>query len=231
MCPARCSSSALPRAAGAVALAALLLTGCKVDARVAIEAESDGTGDVTATVNLDEAAAGEVGALDERVMVDDLRDAGWTVTVGERSISATKRYEHPDEASVLLQEIGGPLVSRARVTRDASFAKTTTEIDVEFDVTEGLQAFADAALEEQLGGLPGGFDPKGLSLLLSAKAPGDATETAEVPLGDKAAVATSGVDWHVTRVVAAAAAPLLSIAAGVLLFRRRTIPVSVTADP
>ena len=231
MCPVRCSSSALPKTARAAALAALLLAGCKVDAAVTIEAQSDGTGEVTATVTLDDAAAAEVGALDEHVRVGDLRDAGWTVTAGDRTIKATKPYDHPDEASAVLQEVGGPLISRARVTRDGGFAKTTTDVDVEVDLTAGLEGFADAALEEQLGGLPGGFDPKGLSVLLSARAPGDAAVTAEVPLGEKAAVSTSGIDWHVTRVVAAAAAPLLAIAAGVLFFRRRTIPVSVTADP
>ena len=231
MCPVRCSSSTPLRAAGAALLAALLLTGCKVDARVAIEAESNGTGDVTAVVTLDEAAATAVGALDEHVMVDDLRDAGWTVIVGESRITATKRYDHPDEASVLLQEIGGPLVSRARVTRDAGFAKTTTDVDVELDLTKGLQGFSDAALEEQLGGLPGGFDPNGLSLFVSAEAAGDGVVVAEVPLGEKAAVATSGVDWNVMRIVAAALAPLLAIAAGVLFWRRRTVPVSVTPDP
>ena len=219
------------RAAGAAALAALLLAGCKVDAAVTIEADSNGTGEVTAVVTLDDAAATEVGVLEEHVRVDDLRNAGWTVIVGDRRITATKPYDHPDEASVVLQEVGGTIVSRARVSRDAAFAKTTTDIGVELDLTKGVQGFSDAALEEQLGGLPGGFDPSGLTVTLSAKAPGEAPVSADVPLGQKAAVSASGVDWHVTRVIAAIAAPLLAIAAGVLFWRRRTVPVPVTADP
>jgi hypothetical protein len=231
MCPVRCSSFAPRRAAGAAALSALLLAGCRVNAAVTIEAESDGTGDVTAVVTLDQAAAAEVGSLEENVRVDDLRDAGWIVIVGERTITATKSYDHPDEASTVLQEVGGPLVPRARVTREAGFAKTTTDVEVELDLTKGLQGFADAALEERLGGLPGGFDPNNMQLRLAAEAPGEAAVSADVPLGQRAAVSTSGTDWHVTRLIAAAAAPILAVAAAALFWRRRTVPVPVTPDP
>ena len=231
MCPVRSSSSAPRRAARLAAVAALLLAGCKVDAAVDIEADSDGSGRVTTTVTLDDAAAAEVGPLEEHVRVEDLRDAGWTVIVGDRVVTATKRFDHPDEASQIVQEVGGVLISRARVTRSSGFAKTTTEVDVEVDLTAGLQGFADAALIEQLGGLPGGFDPKDLNVSVAAAAAGESAVTVDVPLGQKAVVATSGSDWHVTRVLAAVAAPLLALAGGVLFYRRRTVPAPVTPDP
>lgn len=231
MCPVRSSSSAPRRAGRLAAVAALLLAGCKVDAAVNIDAEADGSGEVTTTVTLDEAAAAEVGPLDEHVRVADLRDAGWTVIVGDRVVTATKRFDHPDEASQVVQEVGGVLISRARVTRSAGFAKTTTEVDVEVDLTSGLQGFADAALIEQLGGLPAGFDPKNLSVSVGAEAAGESRVNVDVPVGQKAVVATSGTDWHVTRLVAAMAAPVLAIAAAVLFYRRRTVPAPVTPDP
>ena len=230
MCPVRCSSFARPSRAAA-ALAAVLLAGCKVDAAVTLEADSDGTGDVTATVTFDEAAAAEVGPLEDHVHVEDLRDAGWTVILGERVVTATKSYDHPDEASEVLQEVGGALVSRARVTRSETFAKTTTDVDVELDLTRGIEVFSDTSVTEQLGGLPPGFDPKDLSVSFTAETPGEAAVTVDVPLGEKVAVASTGSDFHVTRLVAAAAAPVLSIAAVVLFLRRRGVPVPVTPDP
>ena len=231
MCPVRSSSSAPRRAARAAAVAALFLAGCKVDAEVAIEADSDGSGDVIATVTLDEAAAAEIGDLDENVRLDDLRDAGWTVVVGDNTVTATKPYEHPDEATTLLQEVSGPLVSRAQVTRDVGFAKTTTEVDVALDLTSGLQGFADQALLDQLGGLPTGFDAKNLEVVLRAEPHGEDPVTAKVPVGETASVTAKGTDWHVIRLAAALAAPILAIAAAVLFMRRRTIPVPVTDDP
>ena len=197
-----------------------------------IEADGDGTGEVTATVLLDDAAAAEAGPLDERVRVNDLRDAGWVVIVGDRRVTATKQYDHPEEASQLLQEVGGALLTRARVTRSVRFAKTTTEIDAELDLTSGLAGFSDAALDEQLGGgLPAGFDANNLDLSLTAQAHGEEAVTVDVPVGEKAAVATSASTWHLARLAAAIAAPLLALAALVLFLRRRTIPVPVTGDP
>ena len=230
MCPVRCSSSA-PRRAFWLVAAALFLVGCKVNADVKIEAGRDGTGEVAAVVLLDEAAADAVGPLDEHLRVDDLRTAGWTVIVGDSRVTATKAYDHPDEASQLLQEVGGALLTRARVARSVGFAKTTTEIDVELDLTKGLAGFSDAALDEQLGGLPGGFDPNNLDLSLTAQAHGEEAVTVDVPVGEKAAVATAASSWHVTRLIAAIAAPLLALAALIIFLRRRTIPVPVTGDP
>ena len=234
MCPVPSSSSARRRAARLAAVAALLAaggTGCKVDADVRIEAENDGSGRVTATVTLDEAAAKEVGSLTEDVRVDDLRDAGWTVTSEDRTITATKAFENPDEASSIVQEVAGPLVRRARVNRDSGFAKTTTDIDIELDLTAGLAGFSDSSVDEQLGGLPPGVSPEDVTVSLGAKAPGEGTVTADVSVGEKASVTTTGTDWHVTRVVAAVAAPLLAVAAAAIAYLRRTVPAPVTPDP
>lgn len=212
-------------------MAVLLLTGCKVDAEVALNANSDGSGVVIATVTLDDAAAAEVGPLEKNLRVDDLRQAGWTVVVDDRAVTASKPYDNPDEASVILQEVGGALVSRAEVTRSVTFAKTTTEIDIEVDLTKGLEGFSDPGITEQLGPLPSGFDPKNLDVSLSAVAPGTDRVTAGIPIGERGGVSTAGSDWHVMRLAAATAAPVLALAAVVLFLRRRTVPVSVTDDP
>lgn len=234
MCPARCSSSALRKAArAAVSAAALVLlsTGCKVDAGLSVEANGDGSGEVTATVTLDEAAAAQTGPLAENIAVDDLREAGWKVRTTERAITATKPFAHPDEAREVLEELGGPLITNARVERKKTFAKTTTALDVELDLTSGLAGFSDADLNARLGGIPQGLEPDDLDVTLRAKAPGEADVTIEVPVGEKAAVSAAGTDWHLLRVLSAFAAPTFLAAAALIVLRRRSVPVPVTEDP
>lgn len=236
MFPARCSSSAPRRAAraaltGAAVALVVLSTGCRVDADLSIEANGDGSGEVTATVTLDDAAAAETGPLAENVAVDDLRDAGWKVRTTERAITATKRFAHPDDARAVLDELGGPLVTSARVERKQTFAKTTTVLDVELDLTSGVSGFSDADLNARLGGLPPGLEPDDLEVTLRAKAPDEADVTTEVAVGEKAAVSAAGTDWHVLRVLAAFAAPSFLAAAALIVLRSRSVPVPVTEDP
>lgn len=96
---------------------------CRVDARVAVDAEADGSGRVTVTATLDPdavtrlvgEAAGDPAVANPatRIKVDDLRDAGWTVlgpdetAAGGLRIVARHEFSDPAEAAALLAQVAG----------------------------------------------------------------------------------------------------------------------------
>lgn len=234
MRPALSSSSGRLRRL-ALAVAVVGLTGaCRVDTTVAVQAERDGTGVVRATAQLDDAAAGAVGDLEQQLRVADLREAGWTVIVGERTVTVSKPFDDPREAGDVLRELGGPIVSTASLDRVAGFAKTAAQLEVTVDLTGGLESFSDADVARQLGPMPLGVpaDEVTATLTLVGDLAGGETVTADAPLGQRTSLTAAATDWQLGRILAAAAAVGSAVAAIVIWLRqRRSVPLDVTADP
>src|SRR4051794_23450987 len=95
-------------------LLAVVLTGCKVDTVVAVDAKPDGSGRVSVVVSLDKEAVDAAGDLRKELVVDDLRRAGWRidgpvpVAGGGARITATKPFRSPNGANEALDELTGP---------------------------------------------------------------------------------------------------------------------------
>lgn len=251
-----CSSSAPPsplrplrlrRAALTVAgLALVVLTGCQVDITVGVDARRDGSGEVRATVTLDEAAAKRVPDLASQLQVEDLRDAGWTVTGPDKAegggvvVVARKPFRDPAGASEAVRELsgdGGPF-QNFRVTSSRSFFKTTTTFSGDVDLTAGLAGFSDADLQARLGGEPLGVDQqelerqvgsvleKAFKVRVAVRLPGDVKANTvgqagngavwSPGLGEKAGLEARAEDWNTANLAAAAVALIAGIAFAVL---------------
>ena len=229
----------------AVAFFAVLLTACEVQADVAVHATPEGTGRVEVTVTLDKAAVARAAGTEPSTA--DLTRAGWEVDRPERRpdgglvYRATKRFRSPEEAARIVQEVGGadgPLRG-FRLTRERSFLRTRTRLEGVIDLSAGAAGFGDAALTEQLGGLPLGVEPDRaaplddtLRLQVTAALPGGTTRAA-ADAGERVRVAAVAERWNVASIVFALIA-LLALAAFAVSTRRalRTrIPGSVTPPP
>jgi hypothetical protein len=216
----RSSSSARPsrrRVGLAAALLALATSACRVDVHVGLDADADGGGRVRASAVLDgdavERLVGEAAGDPERsdpatrIKVDDLRDAGWTVTGPEPTegggleVVATHDYDDPAEARRLLAELAGdPGPIRDVVLRqERTFFKTTTDFEATFDLAAGLGAFTDPELREALGATDeaplgitaeqlerqlGEAVERMLGLQVAVRLPGDVTSNAPTAIDD-----------------------------------------------
>ncbi len=146
---------------GLLAAAVLVLTsGCQLDVRVGLDVEPDGSGVVRVAGVLDEAAASRVPDLGDQLEVDDLVEAGWTITGpsleadGLTWIRASKPFAAVEDAGTVLDEIsgsGGPFRD-FEVRRTPSLLRDAWEFDGVVDLTSGLAGFSDDALRERLDG-------------------------------------------------------------------------------
>lgn len=99
-----------------LALALLVLAGCRADARVTISVDGRG-GEVAVRFEVDKDAVSVVGgprAVVQGAQVTDLRNAGWEVagprrtTAGGAVIEASKRFSHPADLGAVVNELSGP---------------------------------------------------------------------------------------------------------------------------
>lgn len=144
----------------AVALVAILASGCEVDIDVGVRAEPDGSGEVAVTVELDAEAADRVPDLASQLRLGDLGDAGWIidgpspVAGGAWRVVATRDFASPDEAGQVLAAVGGASgpFQGFELTRRTSFLSTDFAFAGAVDLTSGLDAFADDELRARLAG-------------------------------------------------------------------------------
>ncbi len=120
----------------AVALAAAVLGGCRIDARVRVVVHDDGAGVVRARVRLDRTAAslvaGGAGELPGAFRLDDLQAAGWqrrwVLDPGRAGaeLRLAKRFARPEDAAGILDELIGPsgLLRDVSLTRRAGLLST-----------------------------------------------------------------------------------------------------------
>ena len=222
-------------------MAVVLGTGCRVDVAVGVQVGRDGTGQVTASVLLDQAAAAHLVEGAEQPRVADLEAAGWQVegpvarTGGAQELRAVKRFDSPAGATRAVEELtapGGPFRS-FRLSQQRSFLKTRTAVTGTVDLSGGLDGFADPALRDQLAAAGGDFATverqlgvpaaEAIHFEVKAELPGRA-RTWRPALGETVEVGTSVESWNTSRIafLAVAVASGLALLA-VLVSRSRRV--------
>ena len=216
---------------------------------VGVDVEADGSGRVRAIVELDRAAAEQVGDLEGQLRVDDLIKAGWTVdgpvaTAGKgQRITAERRFSTTDEARAAMQQLSGPdgPFQDFRIERDSSFLRTKTRFTGRVDLQAGLEGFGDEELRERLGA-PLGVDAEELrrraGAALSAvfgfevavRLPGDVQSNAPTSadngavwrpkLGEDVELTARAEQWNAASIGFAALALLTGLAACIVAARQ-----------
>ena len=231
-----------------VVVALVLLGGaCRMDVNVAVDVTDDGSGDVRVGVGLDDAAMRRVPDLEDQLVLDDLVDAGWTVSGpaeerdGRTWIRATKPFANPDEAAAAMQEISGPdgPFRGFALDRDRSFLATKWRFTGDVDLSAGLEGFSDDALRERLDGTSFGIDIEELERRAGATLdrvfgfkvavllPGDVSSNAPVAvtngavwspsLGEEASLRATSQRWNLAVLGWTGVAVLATIALVVVL--------------
>ena len=165
-------------------LALVSLAGCRADVEVAIEVDESGQGQVGVRAELDSAASERIGDLSEFVTADDLREAGWTVSADNQTVSAIKQVRSPAEIELAIAELSGPTgpFSDLNFRRSTTFARTVVEVGGFVDLTEGMAAFGDEQLKQLTGSVTGVDVPdNAVRLSLAVNLPGQETSNAPGP--------------------------------------------------
>ena len=147
---------------GLVTVAAVACVGCDVRTEIGIRVDPDGGGLVEVALGLDdEALRTRPGLLDELVL-DDLAEAGWTITAPDAGaddltwIGATQRFGTPAELEPLIDDVAGqdgPFEDFS-LDRADSFDATTFVFAGSVDLGQGIAAFADPTVISALDGEP-----------------------------------------------------------------------------
>lgn len=235
----------------AVALVALLLAGCGVDATVVVRVERSGSGVVRAEVRLDREALAALAAgsrrVDDAVRLDDLRRAGWSArwaVAGDPPTGAVltieKPFTDPAGASAVVEQLAGPdgPLRELRVSRRAGAFSTRTELTATADLSRlSAGVTSDAELSKRLAAA--GIDPVALErrmneglepavrLAVRVELPGTRARTWTVTPGRTARIEAGASSVEVRRVAAWAVGGLLVLGAlgigvaGELASRRR----------
>ncbi|HVM41726.1 MAG TPA: hypothetical protein VM618_13205 [Acidimicrobiia bacterium] len=162
-------------AAGALLL---LLSSCKVDVRLHVDANEDGSGVVRLALFLDEEAVEALGGdVAQRFRIADLTQVGWSVSSGsgERAadVMAQKSFATPEELTAVVRELSGNVgpFRDFRLERSRSRFRTSFEFTGTVDLREGVAASAldpgDEGLTAPLGDL--GVSRDDLARYLSEK--------------------------------------------------------------
>jgi hypothetical protein len=215
----------------------VLGTGCRVDVAVGVQVERDGTGQVTASVLFDQAAAAHLVEGADRLRVDDLEAAGWRVegpvarSGGGQEVRAVKEFDSPAAATRAVEELTGPAgpFRSFRVTQERSFLKTRTALTGTVDLSGGLDGFADPALRQQLAAAGADFatierqlaEPAAQAFRFQVRSelPGQARSWAPA-LGQVVEVSTSVESWNRTRIAFLVVAVGSAVALVAVLARR-----------
>src|SRR5262249_22660649 len=141
-------------------LFAVVVAGCRLDVGVDVAMQPDGSGTVTVTATADAELVAKAPSALADLRLDDIRQAGWTVTSptkaadGAMAVTLAKPFSTPAEASAILAELNGPNgpLHGLALAIDRSFATVTSSFTGSSQLTGGLAAFSDDALVQALGG-------------------------------------------------------------------------------
>src|SRR5262245_31740259 len=138
----------------AVLVGLVVLAGCHLDLAVTVDIAEDGSGTVTVVATADPELVTKAPGVVQELRFDDAKTAGWTVSGpsatadGGATVTLTKPFTSPEQASTVLAEINGPAGPLRALTlaQHREFAKVTTEMTGEARLEGGVAAFADDAL-------------------------------------------------------------------------------------
>jgi hypothetical protein len=132
----------------------LFLSACRVDIKLDVAADRDGSGRLTVTTDIDNEAATLVPGLAEDLRLDDLLQSGWKVegptqvNNGGLRVVLTYDFESPAEANRALAQINGPngplLAPALKRTVEGKTVATTFDATLQF--VGGIEAFSDEHL-------------------------------------------------------------------------------------
>jgi len=219
-----------------VIAAAVLLAGCRVDTRVDVTLNRDGSGVLSTTVTLDGAAVQQVGGLTPLTMHDqlgDLQAAGWQVSQwtatpgGGASVTLTHPFTDQADLAARLADLVGPkgILRSPAITRTHGWLHSDESLSMVVDLTAPSTGIgSDADLQARL--RAAGVDPTTLNQDLTAQLraalhvsvvlqlPNGVTRTFDVPTGTTTTVQASHSSTNWDRAVEVGIAVLLLVLAG-----------------
>jgi hypothetical protein len=145
-----------------LAVVVVTMASCRVDVDVMVEVAQNGSGVVTVEVTTDAAVVSAAPGLADDIRVDDLRAAGWSVdgpaetAEGGLSMTLTRPFATPEQATALLATINGPNgpLRTLALARDATDDRVRLTLTGALGVEGGLLAFTDPDLLASLGAAP-----------------------------------------------------------------------------
>ena len=194
-------------------VALVLLTACRVDLATTINVAENGSGSITVVATADAAALRAAPELPDALNVDDLRAAGWEVTVqnptaeGGLSVTAQHEFATVDEATMFLSQLSGengPLREMS-IVRTGGVNDSTYTFSAKGGLRDGLAGFADAEALVSLGGAPfaESLTTRGMTLAdalrmsLSLTMPGEPVDTNGTTTARTEDDLTSTITWTI----------------------------------
>jgi hypothetical protein len=225
---------------------AVLLAGCRVDTRVEIKLQDDGSGTLQSTITFDADAVDQMGgaaALEQTVPLSDLRSAGWTITPFRRGTGGTTviTFSHPfinqRDLAQRIVDLAGPrgILQHPNIVHDRGWFSSHDAVSIVIDVrTPAVGIVNDTALAARL--RAAGTDPAQLEAVLAVQLksalhvsviihlPGGLTKRYDAANGSvkNFRVKDGGVDWD--RVVKFGIGVALALLA-VLFFLAATVGI------
>jgi hypothetical protein len=138
---------------------AIALTGCRLDTRVEVQANRDGSGVVTVTATADADLVKRSPNAIIEFTTTDAQAAGWTTdgvqkpADGTRVLVLKKPFGTPDEADRILAELSGPAgpFTNLHLTQSRKFGDIRTTLTGTAGL-ENVDGLSDSAITELLGG-------------------------------------------------------------------------------
>jgi len=198
---------------------------------------SDGSGTVRATVRLDADAAARIGGV-SALRLDDLRDAGWSVRTGPRSVTIAHGFVGREELAARLDDLaaGSGVLGDAQLERKRSRFSSRDSLSVRVDLRNlGAGIGRDTKLRDALASA--GVDVAGLSsrldrelrdafhLTVAVHLPDGTTRSVRPAVGDVSTVAATHHDFDALRVLEVGAGIVFAVLAVLLVgagMRRRS---------
>lgn len=152
--------------------AIIVLSSCRVDSDITLAVKPNGTGEISVVITADKDIVAKAPGLKADIRTDDLVAAGWKVVGpadtkdGGLTITLTHDFMGPAEATTLLGQINGtrgPLHEMV-ITRTGKDTNSTYTLAGRLEVNGGLNAFADDATLNLLGGAPYAADVQAAGL-------------------------------------------------------------------
>jgi hypothetical protein len=214
----------------AVLLGILFLAGCRVDARVDITLNDNGSGTLRATVHLDDQAVARIGGI-QALRLDDLSAAGWNVATTANTVTASHDFRDQTELAALFTALVGTqgVLTDPRITRERGWFSSRDGVSLTVDLRNPTAGIAnDKELQQRL--KFAGLDPTtldaqfskelkdGLHVRVVLHLSDGKTKTYDAAVGKRATVAVSQENTHTGSLVKVGGAITLVALAGLFMF-------------